>query len=474
MHRRLPLSRSGGQTAAGGLLTLAFAVTVAAVAAGCSSPAGQEVRADDPQSAPAVTAVASTTTSLWAFAADLTRAIAARDPNANVVVAPVPVALNLAQARAGAGGATATQLGDALHADARFDVGLAAVASALTDRSGEREDRSTGRRGRVSVELASTLWGQRATTFGAPWLTTLATTWGTGIRVTDFRSDPETARATVNAWADEATNGHITQLLSRGALDELTGFLATSAGYLKAPWRTAFATSDTRVGSFVRLDGSSVAVTTMRRVDDTTGRHGTGDGWQAVELPYLGDELRLTVVVPDPGRFSEVERALDGPALARLPASLRPARLDVTLPRFGVTTDVDLDDALRALGVVDAFDRALADFSGITADEPLALAGVVQQTFFGLDEQGTEATASPGRPLPFAASPTSSPALPATTTTTAVTVDPSTPAPAPPTGPPTTRPPPTVVEVDRPFLVLVTDRATGAPLFYGRVLSPRA
>jgi serpin B len=436
---------------------LAALVTMAA----CAPDAGRQVRADVPPTTATTRATTrdATAESLWALAADLERALARQEPQANTALAPVPIALGLAEAAAGAGGATLDQLDRALNAGPGFDAGLAEVWQVLPTRSGPREDPETGRKGRLSVELASTLWGQRDTTFTPTWLTTLAETWDTGIRVTDFRSDPEGARRAVNEWAASATNDHITQLLSRGAIDELTRFLATSATYLKAPWRTPFARGETRLSEFRRLDGSVVSVPTMRSRRLET-RYATGDGWQAVELPYLGGELRMTVVVPDPGRFVEVEAVLDGRALVALLRSLRTSVVDVSIPQFGFTTDLELDDALRSIGVVDAFDRATADFAGVTADEPLALAGVAHQSFLGIDEEGTEATGTPPRAPP----PT----------------DPGTTIPSPTTGAAPTIPPATttsatveVVLVDRPFLVLVADGGTGSPLFYGRVVAPR-
>lgn len=439
---------------------------VVVLLAACSPDAGEEVRADVPRTT-ATTRPSTddaTSESLWALAADLGRALAAQEPQANTVLAPVPVALGLAEAAAGAGGATFEQLTSALHARSDFDEGLAEVWRVLPTRSGEREDPATGRKGRLSVELASALWGQRDTTFTAAWLTALAETWGTGVRVTDFRSDSEEARRAINGWAASATNGHITQLLSRGAIDELTRFLAASAAYLKAPWKTPFSLSETRLSDFRRLDGSVVTVPTMR-TPRLEARLATGQGWQAVELPYLGDDLRMTIVMPEAGRFAEVEAALDGPALVALQRTLRASVADVSVPQFGFTTDLELDDALRAAGVVDAFDRATADFAGVTADEPLALAGVVHQNFLGIDEEGTEATGTPPRRPPPAAPGTTVLSIPGSGTSPVPTT-------IAPTSTTTTTPVP-VVLVNRPFLVLVTDQGTGAPLFYGRVVSPR-
>jgi len=121
-----------------------------------------------------------------------------------------------------------------------------------------------------------------------------------------------------------------------------------------------------------------------------------------------------------------------------------------------------------------ATDPFAADFSGIST-EPLSLTSVLHQTYLAIAEQGTEATAT--NPKPPATTPTTrarttttvpSTTTPAadgqggggdTTTTAATTTVPSVPRAV-------------VVDADRPFLVLVRDRPTGAALFYGRVLSP--
>ena len=442
---------------------------VALLAGACAPDAGDETRADVETTTAPVAATKVATTALWGFTADVLRAVADGRPDTNAVLAPVPISLGLAQATAGANGATRRQLDDVLHAVEGFDQGLGSLWTALPSRSGSQTNSTTGRTGRLSVEFASSLWAQRNTSFEDPWLETLARTWDAGVRETDFRSDPEQARRTVNEWAADATNDHITQLLSRGALDELTRFLATSATYLRAPWSAPFAPSDTRVAEFRRLDGSRDTVPMMRRVDEGAG-WAEGAGWQAVTLTYLGDELDLTVVLPDEGLFTEVERALDGAALTDLLDSTRRESVDVSLPRFGFTTDLDLVDPLRALGAIDAFDPLLADFTGISADEALSLAGVPHQTFFAVDEEGTEGSGT--RPV------TTTTARP-TTTTTGTDVEPTTPGDVDTTPgtatavPPTVAPPTRRIVIDRPFLVIVSDRATGAPLLYGRVVSPR-
>ena len=266
----------------------------------------------------------------------------------------------------------------------------------MASRAGEQRD-TTSRTGTVAIDLAQSLWLQKGTTIERDWLDGLATTWGAGVRTTDFRSDPETARKAVNSWVADATNDHIDQLAPRGTISPTTRILAAGAAYLKAPWVTPFADTETRLAPFRHLDGSVSTVSMMRNPDLTDARYGAGDGWVAVDLPYLGRSLWLTVIVPDEGRFTDVERGLDGDSLRDLLRSLAPSTLDLSLPKFGFTTDAPLTDALRSLGLTIATDPFAADFSGISA-EPLSLTSVLHQTYLAIAEQGTEATATNPKP----------------------------------------------------------------------------
>ena len=458
---------------------VAIGLSLGAVA--CSGGAGTEVRGTGDEEPVELSAAERASGPVLDLAVELEQRLAEASPGSDITVAALPVAMSLSQARSGAAGDTAAELDRVLHtpegpdAPEQLASGLSSLDRLVTSRAGEQRD-TTSRTGTVAIDLAQSLWLQKGTTIERDWLDGLATTWGSGVRTTDFRSDPETARKAVNSWVADATNDHIDQLAPRGTISPTTRILAAGAAYLKAPWVTPFADTETRLAPFRHLDGSVSTVSMMRNPALTDARYGAGDGWVAVDLPYLGRSLWLTVIVPDDGRFTDIERGLDGEGLRGLLRSLAPTTLDLGLPKFGFTTDIPLTDALRSLGLTLATDPFAADFSGIST-EPLSLTSVLHQTYLAIAEQGTEATATTPKP------PATTPTTRATTTTTAPTTTVSagegqtgssaatTTSTVPTTIAPTV-PKATVVTVDRPFLVLVRDRPTGAALFYGRVLSP--
>ncbi len=161
----------------------------------------------------------------------------------------------------------------------------------------------------------------------------------------------------------------------------------------------------------------------------------SGDGWRAVEIPYVGGSLAMTVVVPDD--IAAFERALAADSFATIVDALAPAQVALALPRFGIETRTELAPILASLGMPSAFDDR-ADFSGITTAERLLISNVVHQANIDVDEKGTEAAAATAVVMRATAMPAE----------------------------------PVILRADRPFLFAIRDVPTGAILFLGRVGDP--
>jgi serpin B len=353
----------------------------------------------------------------------------------NLFLSPHSISTALAMAYAGATGETATALESTLHFAAtgepvhrafnRLDLALAARATA-----------ATGETRPFRLVPVNALWGAEQRTFEPTYLDALAIHYGAGLRTLDFAADPEAARATINDWVADRTEDRIRDLLEPDAIDGATPLVLTNAIYFSAAWKYPFDEDDTAPAPFATASGA-VQVPTLHGT--ATLGHGTGDGFQVVELPYDGDLLSMVVVVPTgagAGALAELEAGLDGDALAAITAAIQPTRVALRLPAFAFTAKPPLDAALRALGMGPAYDGPC--FRGITAGE-LCIGSVVHQAFVAIDEAGTEAAAA-----------------------TAVIFE-----------PPSAPPEPIAVAVDRPFLFFIRDIPTGAILFLGRVADPR-
>jgi serpin B len=253
----------------------------------------------------------------------------------------------------------------------------------------------------------------------------------------DYKTAADDARRAINEWVAGETNDKIPELIPEGMLDALTRLVLVNAVYLDATWAYQFDPALTADGPFSALAGDTV--TTPMMTQEGSFPYAAGDGWQAVELPYLHDELAMLLVVPDPGRFAEVEDGLDSGtidnAVARLDSG---AQVNLTMPKFEFRTQAGLNDTLKALGMVSAFDPGTADFSAMTAQEKLYISDVIHEAYIAVDEEGTEAAAATAVVMRLGAAPME------------------------------------VVQltIDRPFIFVLRDRDTGAILFLGRVADP--
>jgi len=424
----------------------ALAVTGASALTACGSDPGSPgaasdrkgpvelVAAHEERAGGVAEAIPDAVAAMHALGAGLYGELAAKP--GNLALSPYSVAVALAMTRNGARGRTLAEMTEVLGGvePDRLNGGLNALTWYVESLAGARE-KLDGEQAEIALRAANQLFGERTMTFEEPFLDVLAREYGAGLRTVDFRGDPEAARVAINDWTADRTEDRIQDLVPPGVLNTLTRLVLVNALYLKAPWEQPFEEQLTSDGDFHLLDGSTVEVPMMVRQLEVGGL-GSGDGWRALQLPYAGRELAMTVVLPDEGRFAEVEGRL-----AELPAVLdavRPTPVAVTLPRWTFRTQAPLKAALSALGMPTAFQDGRADFSGVTEEAELFLSAVLHQAFIAVDEEGTEAAAA----------------------TAVVMQDESAPLLEP-------------FVADRPFLFVIHDVEHGTPLFLGRVVDPR-
>ena len=348
------------------------------------------------------------------------------------------VQIAMLMAFAGAEGDTAAEMAGALGVSGidRLHDAVNALDQLLESYNREAEPLPDGTEQKVILSIVNALWGQSGFGFEDDYLDVLAGRYGAGMHVVDFVGATEAARQEINGWVADQTNDRITDLIPAGALGPMTRLVITNAVYLDATWQVQFDPEATEDGEFTLLDGTTVTVPFMH--GDPMVPYAAGDGWQAFELAYTGGDLSMLVVLPDVGRFAEVEAQLGAGMLADAAGSLQPTMLLLSLPKFETRTQVSLREALSGLGMPMAFDPVAADFSGITTEQAVFVSDVIHEAFIAVDEAGTEAAAATAVVMRATAMPTDQ----------------------------------VQVDVDRPFLFALRDRATGSILFMGRITDP--
>lgn len=370
------------------------------------------------------------------FALTLYQALRGQD--GNLFLSPYSISLALAMAYAGARGETERQMAAVLQfalLQDRLHPAFNALDLAITSRT----------RPGLELSIANGFWGQVGYRFLQEYVDLLAEHYGAALRLLSFASTPEPCRVRINDWVSEKTQGKIKDLLPPGSITPLTRLVLTNAIYFKGTWRYQFEPRLTRDGIFYLLDGGRVIVPMMELCALRDGRYEEGaslnytegDGYQAVELPYVGEELAMVILLPKLEQFRNFERSLDAERLGAILGGLRPELVRLTMPKFSFTSGFSLKDTLSKLGMRDAFSDKEADFSGMDGTGDLFIDEVIHKAFIAVDEQGTEAAAA---------------------TAVSITLG--------------MRPEIKTVRVDRPFIFLIRDRKTGAILFMGRVLNP--
>ncbi len=427
-----------------GLVSVAMVlILVASALPGCSPAVGpggavkaEVLQSDKPRSAPASLEEAQVPELVAGnnqFAIDLYHVLF--DKGGNLFCSPYSISLALAMTYAGARGETEQQMADVLRFALPQEV-LHPAFNALDQALASRGERLNEEQ-RFRLNIANAIWGQQDFDFLAAFLDTLAENYGAGLRLLDFVKAPDESRQTINRWVEEETEDKIKDLLPAGSISSDTRLVLSNAIYFNAAWMYPFEESVTQDGAFRLLDGSEATVPMMRE-SERLG-YAEGAGLQAVELPYVRGELSMVILLPAAGRFEEFVEALDGRQLDAILADMSRVEVQLTMPKFEYESGFRLKDALRRLGMKQAFSGD-ADFSGMTGGRDLFISDVYHKAFVAVDEEGTEAAAA-----------------------TAVVMELTAVAGRP-----------VEVKVDRPFVFLIRDIDSGAILFLGHVVNPAA
>ena len=362
-----------------------------------------------------------------AFALDLYSILSKEE--GNLFFSPYSISSALAMTYGGARGDTAEEMAKALH----FSLGADKTHPAFAEL--DTVFHEIQKHGQVQLHIANSLWPQKDYRLLPEYLALTRQHYGVPITPVDYMKAAETARKLINTWVEDKTKDKIKDLIRPGDLDALTVLVLVNAIYFKGNWASQFDPKLTKQSGFSVSGHAKTQVSMMYQ----KGKFGYGEieGAQLLELPYVGKELSMVIVLPEkPEGLSGVENQFTVKNLDAWLSRLSQQDVNVYLPKFKVTWGTfELNRPLKALGMEKAFGSG-ADFSGMDRTRSLLIGLVLHKAFVEVNEEGTEAAAATavvmkrngGRKYIFLA--------------------------------------------DRPFLFLIRDKATGSILFLGRVLDP--
>jgi serpin B len=366
------------------------------------------------------------------FAFKLIKQLSQDQPAANIFISPYSAATVLQMVANGAVGQTKMEMQQALGTvgmpASTASAAYKAIASSLRNASTN-----------VLLTTANAIWYRQGAPVNPAYIANSQSFYDATVAPLNV-FDPHAAEV-INTWVSEKTHGKITQLAdgSMFQVDQPRLFLV-NAVYFKGKWADPFKVEDTKDRPFHLRAGGQKKIPMMAQSKTFTYRRGTG--YQAVRLPYEGENLAMYVFLPDTNSSPEkLLDILDGAKWRRVtkPGFVQKDGL-LVLPKFKLEYSVDLRPPLQAMGMKMAF-QDQADFSGIAPG--LSIGAARQKAFVDVNEEGTEATAATVVMLADSAMP---------------------------------MPPPVPFEmiVDRPFLFLIEDSQTETILFMGVLFDPQA
>lgn len=245
--------------------------------------------------------------------------------------------------------------------------------------------------GMLTRTLAASLWLNEDIPFRQDTMTALAQHHHAAAYRGEMGSDR--LNRALQDWLNSNTLGLLKEQASTIQLPADTVLAIANTVGFKARWRSVFNENNNAVDVF-HTPLSDVECTYMRKTLRTPLYW--GESWQAISLPY-DQEGSMLLILPDEG--VDVETLLTDSACLNwitgksVPEG-RELLVNLSLPRFDVSSRLELSAGLQSMGLTEAFDPFTADFSPLTdAALPIRLSQVRHDARVVIDEEGTEAAA---------------------------------------------------------------------------------
>ncbi|XP_004379346.1 serpin B8 [Trichechus manatus latirostris] len=321
------------------------------------------------------------------FAIRLLKMLGEEDKSRNVFISPLSISSALAMVFMGAKGNTATQMSQALFLNKDGDVhpGFQLLLTEVNKPGSQ-----------YLLRTANRLFGEETCNFLSAFKESCQKFYHAELEELSFAKDTEESRKHINNWVAERTEGKISEVLGAGTIDSLTKLVLVNAIYFKGKWKEQFDKNYTRRMPF-KINQDKKTVQMMFKQAKFRIRYVDEVHTQVLELPYVGKELSMVILLPDDDTdLTVVEKELTYEKFKAWtnPEEMTTSEVQVFLPRLKLEESYDLESFLRRLGMSDAFEEVKADFSGMSTEKNVYISKVAHKCFAEVNEEGTEAAAA--------------------------------------------------------------------------------
>ena len=302
--------------------------------------------------------------------------------NKNLMLSPLSASTALTMLLNGCGGDTYSQLQGTLKYPA--EMSISEINEAYKSLVGQLLKVDP----KVQLALANAIFYRNGFDVKQPFLATMSDDYKANVKALDFAAP--SALSTINKWASDNTKGKIPEVLKEISGDDVMFIM--NALYFNGDWSYRFDKSMTQELPFHPDGGTTVNVPTMK--GEVGSKLARDNGFRAIEMPYGQTNFTMVVIVPDESLnafYPSFTYQVWDKLCSDLDALQEFGKTNVTMPKFKFSYDKYLNNQLKSMGMVDAFNPS-ADLSGIS-DSQIFVSYVKQNTFVDVDEDGTEAAA---------------------------------------------------------------------------------
>jgi serpin B len=344
----------------------------------------------------------------------------------NTLISPLSVLLALSMTANGADNETLTQMQAVLGEDIPIEERNEYLYGYVKSLPNEEKQK---------LSIANSIWfrgNKNRFTVEKDFLQTNANYYNAAAYESNF--DQQTVKD-INYWVKTKTDGMVDKILED--ISDSDVMYLINAITFDAEWETIYQKNEIYKDDFTALKGSKQTVDFMCSKESTYLDDGKATGFIK---PYAKNKYSFVALLPNENiSISDYIKTLSGESLIRTINEAQDIAVNATLPKFSYDYSIKMNDALKVLGMSNAFSEDKADFRkiGKSSDGNIFISEVIHKTLISVDELGTKAGAATAVRMEA----TSAPFVTKT------------------------------VKLDRPFVYAIIDNATNLPLFIGTTVS---
>lgn len=237
--------------------------------------------------------------------------------------------------------------------------------------------------------LANSLWLEDVLQYNQDAMDALAYYYYASVYQGDLGSDK--INKDIATWINNNTGNFLKDSANKINLSPEMVMALYSTLYFQAKWSDEFSAGQNTNGIFHTQDGDVQANFMNKKLEQMY--YYWGEGFGAVSLT-LKNGCRMWFILPDEDKT--VNDVLSDGSYMEMVSNLnwennKYMKVNLSVPKFDVSSNIDLSDGFKNMGITKVFKELEAEFTGLTSDLPIYLTETNQSVRIQIDEQGVKA-----------------------------------------------------------------------------------